>query len=552
MRRKSFLAGALLPLTAAASKTLCTVNNINVAFSSVDNAEVVFAIPLGANSSFGQLGDIAFPINATYLPQSCAVLVNVTTPVGSSYTFGLFLPEAKEWNKRTLTVGNSGFVGGVNWLAMGDGLKYGFASVSTDTGHNSTGIDMAWALNKPESKTDWAYRALHGSVVLAKKIVGSYYDEQIRYNYYSGCSTGGRQGIKSAQDFPEDFDGVLAGAPAWWSTHQQLWQLKVGAVNLPETSPGFIPLDQFSWISDAVLAQCDGSDGLEDGIIQNPAACHLRIGELICTDKSTNKSQCLTAPQAETLRQLYLPMTQIDAESNSITNLYPNFGVGSEMQMPSSFGMNNTPSPYGTDYAKYYILDDPDWDWATSFNYSTWVDADRLNPGNVNALSFNMSAFHSSGGKLLTYHGWADGLIPPGASSLLYDNVQTAMAPRGVEMDDFYRLFMVPGMQHCQQSVYDAPWYFGGSGHASTLTGTSEELSKLPLADANDSRHDALLALMEWVENEKPVEYLVATKWRNDSLTEEIVRRRPLCSWPKQAVYKGQGDVNKASNWRCR
>lgn len=222
MRRKSFLAGALLPLTAAASKTLCTVNNINVAFSSVDNAEVVFAIPLGANSSFGQLGDIAFPINATYLPQSCAVLVNVTTPVGSSYTFGLFLPEAKEWNKRTLTVGNSGFVGGVNWLAMGDGLKYGFASVSTDTGHNSTGIDMAWALNRPESKTDWAYRALHGSVVLAKKIVNSYYDEQIRYNYYSGCSTGGRQGIKSAQDFPEDFDGVLAGAPAWWSTHQQL------------------------------------------------------------------------------------------------------------------------------------------------------------------------------------------------------------------------------------------------------------------------------------------------------------------------------------------
>ena len=245
-------------------------------------------------------------------------------------------------------------------------------------------------------------------------------------------------------------------------------------------------------------------------------------------------------------------MTQIDAESNSITNLYPNFGVGSEMQMPSSFGMNNTPSPYGTDYAKYYILDDPDWDWATSFNYSTWVDAYRLNPGNVNALNFNMSAFHSRGGKLLTYHGWADGLIPPGASSLLYDNVQTAMAPRGVEMDDFYRLFMVPGMQHCQQSVYDAPWYFGGSGHASTLTGTSEELSKLPLADANDSRHDALLALMEWVENEKPVEYLVATKWRNDSLTEEIVRQRPLCSWPKQAVYKGQGDVNKASNWRCR
>lgn len=551
MHWKSLAAGALLSWTAAASTTSCTVQGINAALSPFDRAEVVFAVSLGANSSFGQLGDIAFPTNATYLPRSCAVLVNVTTPANSSYTFGLFLPEADEWNKRTLTVGNSGFVGGVNWLAMGDGLKYGFASMSTDTGHNSTGIDMAWALNKPEAKKNWSYRALHGSVVLAKKIVGSYYDENIRYNYYSGCSTGGRQGIKSAQDFPEDFDGVLAGAPAWWSTHQQLWQLKVGAVNLPETSPSFIPSSKFSWISDAVLAQCDGSDGLEDGIIQNPANCHLRIGELICTDKSTKKSQCLTAPQAETLRQLYLPMTQTDASPNRITALYPNFGLGSEAQMPSSFGANNTPSPYGTDYAKYYLFDDPTWDWAESFNYSTWAEADALNPGGVNALNFNMTPFRSRGGKLLTYHGYADGLIPTGASALLYDKIQTAMAPSGAKMEDFYRLFMVPGMQHCQQSVHDAPWYFGGSGQVSALSGSGEQLGRLPLAGAADGRHDALLALMRWVEDGEAVEEIVATKWRGDSLAEGVLRQRPLCSWPKQAVYRGVGDVDEAGSWRC-
>jgi feruloyl esterase len=244
-------------------------------------------------------------------------------------------------------------------------------------------------------------------------------------------------------------------------------------------------------------------------------------------------------------------MTQIDASSNDITNLYPNFGIGSELQMPSSFGANNTPSRYGTDYAKYYLFDDPSWDWTTEFNYSTWVEADRLNPGDVNALNFNMSEFYSRGGKVLTYHGYADGLIPTGVSPLLYDNVQLAMAADGANMDDFYRLFMVPGMQHCQGSVYDAPWYFGGSGHTEALTGL-DELGKLPHGhSARDGHYNALFALMDWVERKKPVDVLIATKWRNDSVDNEIIRQRPLCKWPEQAVYKGRGDVNQACNWKC-
>ncbi|KAH7028799.1 tannase and feruloyl esterase [Microdochium trichocladiopsis] len=531
------------PHGAATSACGCTLRAIDAAFSPDDGATAVFAISLGANSTFGQASDVAYPQNATYLPASCAVLVNVTSSPTSSYTFGVFLPQ--DWNQRTLTVGNGGFMGGINWLAMGDGLKYGFAAMSTDTGHNSTGIDMAWALNQPEAKADWAYRALHGSVVLTKKLVAAYYRSDNRYNYYSGCSTGGRQGIKSAQDFPDDFDGVLAGSPAWWSTHQQLWQLKVGAVNLPETSPAYIPPSQFSWLSDAVLAQCDGADGLVDNIIQDPDMCRLQIGKLICNPHSNrNASECLSLDQAETLRQLYSPLVEADAAANNITALYPNFGIGSEMQMPASFGANNTPSRYGTGYAKYYIYDDPAWDWEVSFNYSAWVLADRLNPGNVNAVNFDMTPFQARGGKLLTYHGWADGLIPSGASPLLYDKVQSAMASSSassvtnsstggggevVDMDSWYCLFMVPGMQHCGGSVYDAPWYFGGSGQPASIEGTAAELGKLPVAGVDDTHHDALLALMAWVEQDTPVEYLVATKWANDTVAGGVRHWPPWC-----------------------
>ncbi|KAF2644120.1 tannase and feruloyl esterase [Massarina eburnea CBS 473.64] len=461
--------------------TQCSIENISGFLTQDDQAEVLMAHSISSNGSFGEVGDVAYPQNATYLPSLCVATINVTSSSTSSYTFGVFLPD--DWNKRFLAVGNGGFNGGINWYAMGTGAKYGFATISTSTGHNSTGLDMSWAINNPASKSDWAGRSLHGSTVLAKEIVEGYYGNAANKSYYSGCSTGGRQGVKSAQDHPEDFDGILAGAPAWKSTSQQLWQLKVGAINLPEDGPGYLPVGMFAIISQEVLRQCDWSDGIADGIIMNPKHCNFRPEKLLCTPSSANQSACLTAPQVSTLKQLYLPLVQMDANVNTLTYIYPNFGLGSEVQMPSSFGSNNEPSAYGTDYAKYYLFDDPDWDWKTSFNYTTFTEAERLNPGNVNANNFNLSTFHGRGGKLIQYHGYADGLIPTEASQVLYDETWITMAEQGVDLDDFYHLFFVPGMQHCSGSVYDAPWYFGGSEQSSNLETNGQHAFPVPGVD---------------------------------------------------------------------
>lgn len=183
---------------------------------------------------------------------------------------------------------------GINWLDMGTGVGYGFAVMSTDTGHNSTSGDITWALNQPEQKIDWGYRAMHGSIVLSKQIVEAYYKKKPCYSYYSGCSTGGRQGLRDIQLYPDDFDGVLAGAPAWWTSHLQTWTIKLGQYNLPVDAPTHIPVSLFPVIGAEVLKQCDAQDGLVDTIISDPYGCNFRPETLLCGANTTNTSACLS------------------------------------------------------------------------------------------------------------------------------------------------------------------------------------------------------------------------------------------------------------------
>ncbi|KAH9883466.1 tannase and feruloyl esterase [Xylariomycetidae sp. FL2044] len=480
------LLSTLLSLACWASSSLvtkskpscsCSTDNVNALLSSEDEAEVLITVHLEQNGTFGQVGDIAYPANATHLPPLCVALVNLTSSPTSSYTFGLFLPD--QCNNRFLAVGNGGFLGSINWYDMGTGVKYGFACMSTSTGHDSTGQDRAWALNNPETKRDSAGRSLHGSVVLSKKIIAGYYG-----------AANPKQGIKSAQDHPEDFD--------------QLWQLKIGAINLPEDSPRYILTEAFSTTSDEVLRQCDGSDGLRDGVIMDLRRCNFRPEKLLFT-AGRNASACLTAAQVSTLKQLYLPLVEFDADVHSLTYIYPNFGLGSEMQMPSSFGQNNTRSLYGTEYAKYYLFDVLSWDWEASFNYSTFVQAQELNPG--------------------------------------------IMAVQGVKMDDSYRLFFVPGMQHCSGSVYDALSYFGGNNHAAKLDANGQH--EFPVPGLDDNHYDALLALVAWVEQGEAVDRLVTTKFINGTVSRGVLRERPLCKYPRVAVWDGRGDQGLASSWTC-
>ncbi|KAM0714913.1 hypothetical protein Q7P37_009378 [Cladosporium fusiforme] len=539
MRSSTLLSSLAATLPAAYADCDCEF------FKSIlpDNATLILSESFSDNGTFKvPPSNIAYPQSPTGLPAACALQVNVTSSPTSAYSFGLFLPDPKTWNNRVLGVGNGGFAGGVNWLDMGAGLDYGFAVWSTDTGHNSTSGELSWALNNPEVRADWGHRAIHGSAVMARQIVEAYYENEAKYAYFSGCSTGGRQAIREVQLHPETFDGVLAGAPAWWTDRLQTWSLRVGIANLP-VGGHHIPPQLFEVIAAEVRKQCDWQDGLVDDIISDSTGCRFVPEALLCSEdvKNQTAAKCLTAPQLATLNELHADWREAD---NAFQ--FPGLELGSEEQWGFLLG-SDEPSSYGTDYVRDFVLNDPNWDYE-SFNGSIVALADELAPGNASATDFDLAPFHARGGKLLHHHGSADGLIPTRSSILFHSQVQRTLQPRGIELDDFYRFFIVPGMQHCSGTPASvrAPWYFAGPNQAGAL---DSGLHSTP--GFSDEAHDELLALMAWVEEGRAPDALVGTAWVDEETREEVLRQRPICAWPAQARYTGEGSPDEAENWTC-
>ncbi|KIY53923.1 feruloyl esterase B precursor [Fistulina hepatica ATCC 64428] len=540
MRFYNLLFPLLLVGTAMALN--CSVSAISAVLPS--NVSVSWAYSMAEGSTFDvPLGDTGFPTSPTNLSACCAVAVEVPAPGNTTYNFGMFLPD--NWNGRFLTAGNAGFAGGINWLSMGDGLGYGFAVMSTDTGHNSTAEDASWAYEESEKMVNWGYRALHGSIVLAKQLTEGYYGESISYSYYRGCSTGGRQGLKEAEMFPDDFDGVVVGAPAWWTKHLQLWNMMVGLYNEPVNSSHYVDPSLFSVLGDEMLKQCDPQDGVIDNIIMDPIGCNFRPETLLCTANTTNTSSCFTGPQLDTVYHWYNDWV----EANQ-TFIFPHFQPGSEWQWDTSIGLLNSdvPSPLGTDYVQYMLGLGPDWSWE-EWNPDLIALSDELNPGNATADDFDISPFYEKGGKLIHYHGLSDGSIATGSSIYFYDHVLRALTPQGIDLDDFYRFFLIPGMGHCAvtSTTMDAPWYIAGDGQAAEL-GTG--VHSVP--GFSDAKHDVLLAMLAWVENGTAPDSIIATIYVNDTTHDEVLRQRPLCVYPDQAFYNGTGDVNSTESWTCK
>ncbi|KAF2194391.1 feruloyl esterase B precursor [Zopfia rhizophila CBS 207.26] len=507
-------------------------------------ASVNFVRTVAPNSSFEiPPGNIAYPISPVGLPSLCAVSARVQSSGNTSFGFGLFLPS--HWNGRFLAVGNGGFAGGINWLDMATGTRYGFASMSTDTGHNSSIVDGRWAYQQPETVKDWGYRAMHGSVVTAKHITEAFYAKKPSYSYYSGCSTGGRQGLKEAEVFPEDFDGIVAGAPSWWPAHLQAWTIRLALYNLPQMAAHHIPPELFPAIGAEVLKQCDAPDGLADSIISDPYGCNFRPEALLCGANvgDPTAAGCLTSPQIDTLDKIYNAWV----ESNQ-TFVFPHIAPGSEPGW-AVWLLNSTNSPhtFGTHYVKYFLGLGPEWDF-WKLDESVIALADRLDPGN-SSVGFDLSAFHKKGGKILSYHGLADSLIPAGSTPYFYNRVYRTLKPKGIELDDFFRFFLVPGMGHCAGShtSFNASWYFAGSSQASVLG-----LTVHGVPGFSDAKHDVLLALMDWVEKGTAPDSIIATRYANDTEHTAVSSQRPLCMYPKQAKYKGTGDQNDAGSWECK
>lgn len=500
-------------------------------FSSIipSNATLNYALWLPENSTFS---DAWADANATQLPPGCAVGVNIPSSNASHFNLALYLPD--KWNSRFIATGNAGFGGFTAWDIIGQLSQYGFASLSTDTGHYSNASDASWALNHPESIVDWGWRALHMSVVIGKDLTTQYYGEESAYSYYAGCSTGGRQGLKEVQEFPDDFDGVLVGAPAWWTTHQQMYAAWIGAKNLPSNASYHITTTQIEAATDEMIRQCDPQDGVTDGIIMDPNKCDFYPEALVCTP-SSNISTCFTMDQMVTLYRLITDWIDVNQ-----TLVFPAFSLGADASYLA--GVTEAPSSVGTTYVLNMVVNASTYDWA-NMDYKLQQLSEAINPGQATADKFDLSPFQKKGGKLMHYHGFADPQIATKASIYYHAQVINSLAPRGTNVGDFYRFFTVPGMQHCMDSDV-APWYIAAAGQ--TVTGATHGVPGY-----EDRHHDSILAIMAWTENGTAPDYLVATKYLHEDVGDGVQIQRPLCPYPQVAQYKGSGEVSVAANWQC-
>lgn len=463
------------------------------------------------------------------MPAFCRVAATLTPTSDSQIGIEIWMP-ASTWNTKFEGVGNGGFAGSIDYTALASGVQLGYATVSTDTGHIGSATDASFALGHPQKIIDFGYRSIHLMTVRGKQIAAAFYGENPGHSYFTGCSTGGRQGLMEAQRFANDYDGIVAGDPVAHYTHHHVggnlwvvWQM----FNNPAST---VFTTQDTRLGNAVNAACDGLDGVVDGVLNDPRRCHYNPEKLLCKG-SQKPPKCLTAEQVEAVRNIWTGPDQMVHQHN----YYPPFERGGEADgWPFSISPEPPPAPQtdnhaaiGIPFFEYFVFDNPNWDYRT-FNWNTdpaYVDNKVVVDGQtlasvLNSINPDLSQFRARGGKLIQYHGFSDPEVPPETSINYFESVANSSGESAERTQEFYRLFMVPGMNHCK----------GGPG-------------------AN--MFDMLTPLVQWVEQDIAPERIIATHI-NSSPAHGVEFTRPLCPYPQEAVYKGSGDPNDAANFVCK
>ncbi|KLO15211.1 tannase and feruloyl esterase [Schizopora paradoxa] len=440
----------------------------------------------------------------------CRVQFGVNTSETSEIKAEAWLPD--EWNGRFLALGNGGLGGCVDYPNLSYGSSLGFAAVGSNNGHD--GNTGEFFVNNPEVLNDFTHRSIHTEQLVGKQLVREYYGKPHKKSYYMGCSTGGRQGVLSALRYPEDFDGILAGAPATnfvalqgaYATMSQY----VGAPNATgKANPSFISTELWEVVTQEILNQCDELDGVKDGIITEPDGCDFRPEQLLCDGSWWSAKKCLTPAQVEALNRIYQPIFGSDGRL-----LFPRFDPGAEAEPLSQKAIfSGEIFPYAEQWFKLVIFNDSNYDF-DSFGVKDIEYGVSMDPGGLSAFSGDMSAFKARGGKLLTYHGRRDELIPSGNAKALYNLIsRTLNMPT---LDSFYRLFLIPGMGHCAYGL--------GASNFGQLNA-----ARGPEATRDLPSHNILLALVEWVEKGKAPDVIVGTS----SSGEE----RKHCRYPWRSIW---------------
>ena len=453
---------------------------------------------------------------ASGLPEYCRVRGRVDTEIN----FELGLPTA--WNGKFYHAGGGGFVGSIPSTAAG--LARGYASVATDTGHVGVGVpalDGSWALDRPDRQVNFGHRAIHVVTVAGKEIARRAYGKRAKYSYFQGCSNGGRQALQEAQRYPEDFDGIIAGAPALdWTGLMTGFNWDSQALR---AAP--IPPEKLTLIAQGAVARCDAQDGLVDGLISDPLRCDFDPAVLTCN--GPDAPGCLTPAQVQAVKKVYA------GPSNSRgKQLHPGFPPGAEdggtgwqtwISGPTALGppVNGNPLQFTFQdhYLKYFVFSNPAYDSMT-FDFDRDPRALRATGQFLNATDADLAGFRRNGGKLLLWHGWADHALMAERTIQYYEDVVSGL-DRHTKASSFVRLFLAPGMHHC-----------GGGPGPNTI--------------------DTLIPLENWVEKGETPRRIIATKYVNNVPDQGVERTRPLCAYPKVARYVGRGSIDDAANFECR
>jgi feruloyl esterase len=448
------------------------------------------------------------------LPARCRVAVVLAPSSDSHIEMELWMP-ADRWNGNFQAVGNGGWAGTITFgngaapviaRSMVTALQAGYATASVDTGHKSSVTPQAsFVPGHPEKLVDFAYRAAHEMAVQGRAIIAAYYRQRPRFSYWNGCSTGGRQGLLEAQRFPDDFDGIAAGAPANYWTHLMsgiIWSAQA----THSEQPGHLSPDKIALLHDAVIRACDANDGVKDGLLEDPTTCRFDPAVLEC--KVSDGASCLSKAQVDGVRRMY------DGASHPKTGapIYPGMARGSELGWDPVKGLQ--PLDIAESYFRFVVFNDPSWSYRQLDFDAGVARADATDNGLITAISPDLSAFFARGGKLLQYHGWNDQQIAPLNSINYYNSVKQRT---GARTDTSYRLFLAPGMMHCG----------GGEG---------------------PDHIDVMGALQSWVESGKAPNRLTAAHVKDG----QVDRTRPLCPYPQVARFKGTGSIDDAASFVCR
>jgi feruloyl esterase len=495
----------VLSVTPASAATCESLAGLKLPNTTITSAQTVaageFTPPAGGRGAPAPLKD---------LPAFCRVTATLRPSSDSDIKMEVWLP-SQNWNGKLEAVGNGGWNGSISYNALstspglGTALAKGYAAVASDLGH--TGGNANFAIGHPEKVIDFGYRAVHEMTVQAKAITNAFYGNAPKYSYFYGCSAGGREAMKAAQMYPEDYDGIIAGSPGLDWTSRAAQAVRIDQMVLKDPSAK-IPTAKLQLLNTAALNACDALDGAKDNIIENPKACKFDPGVLAC--KAADDGSCLTASQVELARAVYTSPVNSKTK-REITGLYP----GSELAWTDS-GWSAPARSTGLEQFRNIVYQDPQWD-ISKFNWDTDVPkAEEVDKNTINALDPNLKKYFDHGGKLIQYHGWSDAQISPGNSTQYYQRVVDANGGSSKVMNN-YRLFMVPGMGHC-----------GGGTGAATF--------------------DMLTALEKWVEQKQAPDSIPGSH----ATQGKIDRTRPLCPYPQLATYKGSGDINDAANFSCK